>query len=280
MARAKPSSGFESVQGRRWTMEDTHVVLDDINEKFNLPTDLTRAFYAVYDGHGGKNAADMAEAELHKTIIQDPAFLSSIEQAIKNGFEKTDKKILETATNEKWTNGTTAVICFIIGTTLYVANTGDSEGVLAKKEDDNKLSAILLTEKHKPTSTSERKRIEQAGGQVIFGRVLGSLAVSKSMGDIDFKFPYNRAEADFVSAEPFIQKMELSPANPFMIIACDGLWDKLTYEDAVEFVKQQKAQGKDPTETAQLLVKHSLDLGSLDNVTAIVVYLDWVNSSL
>lgn len=51
-----------------------------------------------------------------------------------------------------------------------------------------------------------------------------------------------------------------------------SLRDKLTYDDAVQFVAAQKASGKTPTETAQLLVKNALDRGTLDNVTAIVVY--------
>jgi len=119
--------------------------------------------------------------------------------------------------------------------------------------------------------------VEQAGGQVIFGRVLGSLAVSKAMGDIDFKHPYNKAHADFVSAVPYINKVEINSNNPFMIIACDGLWDKLTYQNAVDFVVKCRKEGKTPSETAQLIVKHSLDLGSLDNVTAIIVYFSWDN---
>ncbi len=45
--------------------------------------------------------------------------------------------------------------------------------------------------------------------------------------------------------------------------------------ESVQFVANAKQQGKDPTETAQLLVKHALDAGSFDNITTIVVYLDW-----
>jgi len=103
------------------------------------------------------------------------------------------------------------------------------------------------------------------------------LAVSKALGDIDFKHPYNKGNADFVSAEPYINKVEITPNNPFMILACDGLWDKLTYQDAIDFIATCKSEGKSPSETAELIVKHSLDLGSLDNVTAIVVYFSWEN---
>lgn len=236
MSIVTPSSGFESVQGRRWTMEDTHVLLDDINTPFKLPTDVKRAYYAVYDGHGGKNAADITEDLLHKNIINQPEFVGGdLDKAIRTGFEITDKHILKMATAERWTNGTTTVTCFIINNTLVISNTGDSEAVLAQKQEGEELASILLTEKHKPTEPAERKRVEQAGGQVIFGRVLGSLAVSKALGDIDFKHPYNKGSADFVSAEPYINKVEINNSNPFMIIACDGLWDKLTYQGKLSY---------------------------------------------
>jgi hypothetical protein len=47
----------------------------------------------------------------------------------------------------------------------------------------------------------------------------------------------------------------------------------MSYEQAVEFVAKAKRAGKSPEETAQLLVQTSLDRGTMDNVTAIIVYL-------
>lgn len=61
-------SGSDAQQGRRMTMEDTHVHFDDISEKYSFPKDITRAFYAVYDGHGGRRAAEAAEVG-HKTCF-------------------------------------------------------------------------------------------------------------------------------------------------------------------------------------------------------------------
>lgn len=87
-----------------------------------------------------------------------------------------------------------------------------------------------------------------------------------------------------MSSEPYLFTLPLTTEHDFLIVACDGLWwvhkcvtiylirDKLTYDDAVQFVASHKAAGKTATETAQLLVKNALDRGTLDNVTAIVVY--------
>ena len=54
-------SGSEAQQGRRSTMEDTHVHFDDVSDKYGFPRDITRAFYGVFDGHGGRHAAELAE---------------------------------------------------------------------------------------------------------------------------------------------------------------------------------------------------------------------------
>jgi len=269
------SSGFESVQGRRWTMEDTHVLIDDLNTALSLPSDIPRAYYAVFDGHGGKDAADLAAEHLHLDVVGAPSFLSgSIPDALTLGFSKTDKYILETGAKHKWTNGATAVVVFIVGNTLYLGNAGDSEAVLAQIGEQNAHEAHLLSEKHKPSD--ERERIEAAGGHVIFGRVLGNLAVSRSLGDSDFKTPMNRAQGDWVSAVPFIRNTQLTPQNPFLIIACDGLWDKMTYQEAVDFIFQRKQEGRTPTEAAQLITQEALNKGSLDNITTVIVYLNWV----
>jgi serine/threonine protein phosphatase PrpC len=64
----------------------------------------------------------------------------------------------------------------------------------------------------------------------------------------------------------------LSRDVEFMIVACDGLWDKVSYSEAVDLVAAGKNSGKPAKETVELLVKHSLDRGTMDNVTTIVVY--------
>lgn len=151
---------------------------------------------------------------------------------------------------------------------------------MAKRKENGTHEPVLLSKKHKPTDQSERDRIKKAGGHVVFGRVMGSLAVSRALGDRDFKHPYNKADGDFVSADPFITKIPIQPEDDFLIVSCDGLWDKLSYESAVDLVAQCRNQGKGPEESAQLLVKDSLDRGTSDNVTAIIVFLPQKNKAL
>jgi serine/threonine protein phosphatase PrpC len=46
-----------------------------------------------------------------------------------------------------------------------------------------------------------------------------------------------------VSSFPDIKKVEITPDLDFMIIACDGIWDCFTNEQAVKFVKMKQEKG-------------------------------------
>ena len=65
---------------------------------------------------------------------------------------------------------------------IYCANAGDSRTVLSEKGN-----AVDLSYDHKPDLPGERSRIIKAGGEVMDGRVNGMLALSRAMGDFDYK---------------------------------------------------------------------------------------------
>jgi len=104
---------------------------------------------------------------------------------------------------------------------------------------------------------------------VFKGRVFGTLAVSRALGDAGLKNP------DYVSAEPHIMSIELQPDDRFMVLACDGLWDKFSYTDAVEYVAKLQQQGSTPHQVSEALVAEALTRNSLDNITVVVVYFQW-----
>lgn len=93
---------------------------------------------------------------------------------------------------------------------LYCANAGDARGVLCR---DGK--AIRLTYDHKGSDKQEAKRIMDAGGFVMSGRVNGVLAVTRSLGDSSMK--------EFVVGSPYTTETELSDEDEFIILACDGV---------------------------------------------------------
>ena len=78
--------------------------------------------------------------------------------------------------------GCTSVVAVLHGSTLYCANAGDSRCVLCRGGE-----AVDMSMDHKPQLDSERQRILKAGGFVSDGRVNGSLALSRAIGDLEFK---------------------------------------------------------------------------------------------
>jgi protein phosphatase PTC1 len=93
---------------------------------------------------------------------------------------------------------------------LYCANAGDARGVLCRGG-----KAVRLTYDHKGSDKQEAKRITDAGGFMLGGRVNGVLAVTRSLGDSAMK--------DYVVGAPYTTETELCEEDEFMIIACDGV---------------------------------------------------------
>lgn len=270
-------SGSHEAQGRRDTMEDTHVHIDNVVFEAKTPWNQV-AYYGVYDGHGGKNTADFVQEELHKTIFATEEFKSrKPKEAISVAFEDVDKRIIEKANNEGWMNGSTAVVGLLLDKTLFMANVGDAEACLVKIGENGELTAENLTYPHKASDSAEKKRIEELGGHVFFGRVFGALAVARAFGDSRYKQP--KTSQNFVSVEPFLLEVELNPSYKYLILACDGLWDVCTHEEAAQFVHKHFTAGKNETEVAHALVQYALDQKTDDNVTVVVVKIDWEESS-
>lgn len=136
--------------------------------------------------------------------------------------------------------GCTACVALVTPESIYVANAGDSRAVLGIKR-----SAFEMSYDHKPEKKEERYRIEDAGGFVEDNRVNGILNLSRSIGDFEYKAsPKLPEDKQMVTACPDIKEIKRSPDIDFMIIACDGIWDCLTNQQAVDFVYDQRAKAK------------------------------------
>jgi len=58
-------------------------------------------------------------------------------------------------------------------------------------------------------------------------------------------------------------------------MACDGLWDVLTDQEAVDYVKRKMRQGiLDPHGLSEKLLKKAFKNGSGDNISVIVIQLN------
>jgi serine/threonine protein phosphatase PrpC len=88
--------------------------------------------------------------------------------------------------------GCTSCVVLITKDTIYCANAGDSRACLATKKG----KVIDLSHDHKPDNDGELKRVKAAGGFVEDGRVQGVIAVSRAIGDWEYKNPKLLAELD------------------------------------------------------------------------------------
>ncbi|XP_027330708.1 probable protein phosphatase 2C 60 isoform X2 [Abrus precatorius] len=133
------------------------------------------------------------------------------------------------------TSGSTACVAIIRNNQLFVANAGDSRCVISRKGQ-----AYDLSRDHKPDLEIEKERIVKAGGFIHAGRVNGSLNLARAIGDMEFKQnKFLSAEKQIVTANPDINIVDLCDEDEFIVLACDGIWDCLSSQQLVDFVRQQ-----------------------------------------
>nr|KJB67987.1 hypothetical protein B456_010G222200 [Gossypium raimondii]KJB67989.1 hypothetical protein B456_010G222200 [Gossypium raimondii] len=133
------------------------------------------------------------------------------------------------------TQGSTACVAVIRNKQLIVANAGDSRCVISRKGQ-----AYNLSKDHKPELELEKDRILKAGGFIQVGRINGSLNLARAIGDVEFK--QNKtlpAEKQIVTANPDINAVELCDDDEFLVLACDGIWDCMSSQQLVDYVREQ-----------------------------------------
>ena len=89
------------------------------------------------------------------------------------------------------------------------------------------------------------------------------MAVSRALGDHALK--------KYVISEPNFWEGDLTPADTFLLIACDGLWDVVDDQESVDIV----ANITTAKEMSEALVSEALKRGSKDNISVIAVRFCW-----
>lgn len=259
-----------SKQGGRKYMEDYFSVAYQQTED---EKDLEYAFFGIFDGHGGSEAALFAKEHLMESIVRQRMFWSERDEevlkAIKEGFVSTHHAMWKeqerwprTATGLPSTAGTTASIAFIRRGKIFIGHVGDSGIVLGYQPPGSpKWEARRLTRDHKPENVHELSRIESCGGKVITksgvprvvwyrphighkGPITRStphdeipfLAVARSLGDL---WSYNSANNEFiVSPEPDTTVVDIDTGIfRCLIFGTDGLWNMINPALAVGIVQ-------------------------------------------
>lgn len=239
-------------------MEDEHIAVD----KFG--GNAKAGYFGIYDGHGGRQVVERVKDRLHHLFEEEihnigdaPLTKESVQAAWTSSYRRMDGIISDEKILFSGTTAATVLVTEVEGKRLaFAANVGDARIVLVKGG-----KGVRLTYDHKASDPDEIQRVQDAGGFVIMNRVNGMLAVTRALGDMTMK--------EHVSCEPFCSATELDSESTHLIVACDGIWDVLSDDDASQIV----VNASTTQEAATRLLRQSLKLGSTDNISVMVVQL-------
>ncbi|XP_047956708.1 protein phosphatase 2C 37-like [Salvia hispanica] len=284
-----PRYGVTSVCGRRRDMEDSVAIRPSFcgedGDGDVRGGDLH--FFGVFDGHGCSHVSRRCKERMHEIVRGEYENGDAPwEDAMARSFRKMDDDVAEWSsglastsddsncrcemrTPQRDSVGSTAVVAVLSPEKIVVSNCGDSRAVLCRNG-----VAIPLSVDHKPDRPDELRRIEEAGGRVIYWdgpRVLGVLAMSRAIGDSYLK-PY-------VIPEPEVTVTDRTGEDECLILASDGLWDVVSDQTACGVARMclQSRKGESSNQACSdasiLLTRLALARHSADNVSVVVVDL-------
>eukprot|EP00397_Hematodinium_sp_SG-2012_P036446 GEMP01039348.1.p1 GENE.GEMP01039348.1~~GEMP01039348.1.p1 ORF type:complete len:384 (+),score=96.90 GEMP01039348.1:85-1236(+) len=287
------SYGMASMQGWRTQHEDAHICIPQMIEG----DPKSPALFGVMDGHSGKGVARLTATKLPEILRNNPFFAKQdYETALRSAFLEMDAfltspagrrevmRLDEDKVEGEFTvcrdfpsmvdlsgpdiQGCTCCVSLVVPANetqlpkVYCANVGDSRCVFGS---DNMCAA--LSEDHKPQNPVEAKRILKAGGHLCMDlvggpRINGGLNVSRAFGDFRYKKTKGlRPHQQMVSPMPDITQVEWpsneAAPNSFLILACDGIWERNSSKGAVKFVAERIGT-MDPTTVCADLCDASL----------------------
>ncbi|KAL3668543.1 hypothetical protein V7S43_006626 [Phytophthora oleae] len=268
--------GKSSMQGWRDTMEDVDIVQIPMH-----PSVPDTTCVAVFDGHGGSSVSTYIAEKIIGAIIETEAFRKdhkspdSLAVALCEGFMTADEILKEdpeyaTACDEV---GSTGLFAIITPKDIICANVGDSRCIMS----NTKIPEVLqLSVDHKPDLEFEKQRIVAAGGTVFRGRVCGGVAVARSFGDLWFKRNAElKPHQQLVTSEPCVRVQRRDPADEFLVLCCDGIYDVMSNDQLRKFIRSKLKNGvKSPKDISEMLLDECLAKGSRDNMSAVIVLFD------
>jgi len=295
------SAGAATWQGNKDVQEDRYIL--DIQLEASGGQRIVG--FCVLDGHSGSLCVDACVEWLPRNLqkclsakAKDALTEEHLRSAVTEAILLTDEEFLVKAREAEVNDGSTGLLALVFPDEsqssssssrhrLMIANIGDSRAVLCRAQG-GRLSAVRLSDDHKPGRADERRRIESIGGVVdvqgvwrVFtpspanfaGRsILWGLAVSRAFGDLlmkeAHKYGCQGVTGELVTATPELHFYDLHPTEDrFLVLACDGVWDVLGDDDAVAVCIEHRSADL----AAHALTRRAFEIGSDDNITAMVL---------
>ncbi|CEP07641.1 hypothetical protein [Parasitella parasitica] len=213
----------------------------------------------------GANVAKYSSKNLSRIVIESADFeKGNFKDALRKGFLQIDEDLRAGIRYECVTRILERISSYLHKFPQkdpeYEHETSGCTAIVALLTKDNELDgeAIPLSEDHKPGNPKETERIEKAGGHVEFGRVNGNLALSRALGDFDFKNANVPAQEQAVTADPDITMRKITHQDEFMVLACDGIWDCLSNAQVAAYVRKHVANNVPLKEICERLMDSCL----------------------
>ena len=236
------------------------------------PNNANVNYYAVYDGHGGKFVSKFLHDHLSQCFVDKRVTYPLKKTFVKQIYNFWQNTLKKEHSKNSYNTGSTCLVVIHYKTDgaeyLNILNTGDSRCAICR----NNLG-IPLTKDHKPNWPEEQTRIKELGGEIVFDGYdwrISDLSVSRAFGDVSAE-PY-------LTCMPDIFRYKLTEGDKFIILACDGLWDVMSCQDAANYVLEYcfdsntGARINIHVNIAKKLADYAIARGSTDNVTIIIVF--------
>lgn len=179
---------------------------EDTFNSIQLTGKFNGMYYAVFDGHVGWQVSTTCKKRLHEIIQEeltsDKMSEKQIKAAIAKAFDRMEQELLQVA-RAGFDNGfpdaayagACALVAVVHNNKLYVANSGDSKGVLLRQNCD-KLETINISKTFSANKDYEQERLKKLFPKekdIVHCRsktacyVKGGLMPTRSFGDFRLK---------------------------------------------------------------------------------------------
>ena len=259
-----------SLKGLRPQNEDNHEIILNMDEKDSNIKNIN--LFAVFDGHGGKQVSNYLKENLPKYFVDKRITYPISKKYVMSVYDYIQKCLAKHAFSKNMGSTALVVIHFKYNNEEYlnVINSGDSRCILCR---DN--FAMPLTKDHRPNMVEEYYRIIALGGEVKFDGMdwrIKDLSVSRAFGDID--------ATPFLTHRPDLFRYKLDKTDKFIILSCDGLFERLDNNTIVNFIllncydSTLNNRINKHINIAKKLAEYAIKAGSGDNVSVIICFFD------
>ena len=163
---------------------------------------------------------------------------------------------------------------------INLTNTNSNNRVISPNSNinQNKISSYYAT----PNNTNKTISINNIKSSSVMGPLRvspGKLSVSRTIGDIAAKDPRYGGNPNVIISIPEIKYFDNSDKNDFILMFCDGVYEKLKNKDIIDCIWKEINKKKFPDVhnmigySIEKLVSKCLEQNSTDNLTVIMICL-------